>query len=258
MGIITLTTDLGEVDYYVGSVKGKILSDCPDTTLVDLVHQVPRFNILHAAFVLRNAYPSFPEGTIHLIGVESTEPTQSRVLVALYRKQYFIAFDNGVLSLGLGGTPDEAVVLDRSQLASQTFILRDLMVPAACALVKGSDMNELGRPVQSIEQRQLQEPVLVDESIRGNVIYIDHYGNAITNISRKLFTDRGQGKPFRFNFKRNETLTRISEHYHEVPEGEKLCIFNAAGYLEIAINKGQANRLMGLQLGDIVQVDFES
>ena len=196
MAIITLTTDLGQIDAYVGSVKGKLLTKCPSATLVDISHQIPRFNIFHAAYVLQNAFPDFPEGTIHVIGVESTEAEDIRAVAIRYQGQYFIGFDNGLLSLVCQGQPDEMVTLDARHLDHQTFLLRDLLAEAACELANGKPLAQLGRPVQALVEAHTQEPVLVDGSIRGNVVYIDHYGNAITNISEQLFRERGEGARF--------------------------------------------------------------
>lgn len=257
MGIITLTTDLGNTDFYQAALKGSLLSLYPDVRLVDVSHTVPPFDIQHAAFVLRNAYPYFPAGTVHLIGIDSVFNDHARFIALRYREHFFVGSDNGVFSLMFEDAPEEIVELNIMQdLRYLHFPLTDIFSKAACHLAQGGPLHEIGVPVEALVDRTLIQPVVDANSLRGSVIYVDSFGNVISNISKDLFDSVQKGRNFTVHFKRNETIDQLSWHYNEVPEGEKLCLFGISNYLEIAINKGTASGLLGLKLGDIIRIEF--
>lgn len=255
MAIITLTTDLGEKDFYTGAVKGQILSSLPQAHVVDITHQVRPFDIFQAAFVLGQAWRSFPAGTVHLVNVESSHPPFDRLLLLVYKGHYFIGYDNGWFSLAIQDNPDSAYHVPLPTLSTYTFLMRDVMVPVACQLLQKTPAAQLGQPVRQIKALQLLEPQASDTSIRGHIMYIDHYGNAITNIHRKLFTEVQQGRKFTIAFRR-EVLQRVHARYDEVSEGDVVAVFNVAGWLELAINKGDAAQLLGLDTSVYLQIDF--
>lgn len=257
MAIITLTTDIGDTDFYLGAVKGKILSKCKDINIIDISNNINPFDIFHAAFVIKNAYPNFPGQTIHLINVENPDRESKRVLLIEADNQYFLGYDNGLFSLIFDDIAIKSYEIISENLSGYTFLLKDVMAEIACDIANGASIESLARPINHIFELQTLKPVISDSSIRGNVVYIDRYGNVMTNISQELFEERIQEKRMNLLFKRNELIQIISSNYNEVPEGEKLCLFNAAGYLEIAINKGKADELFGFSLGDTVQIDFE-
>jgi S-adenosylmethionine hydrolase len=258
MPTITLTSDLGERDHYVAAVKGNLLRQCPDVSIIDISHQVTPFDIFQAAFVLQNAYRHFPGDTIHLVSVESSARGDDKILLLHFDGHYFIGYDNGIFSLIFQDQPEAVYELKRDHVSHPTFLFRDVMVQSAIDLLKGKKPEEVGNKMAQIKQREPLKPVISDHSIRGNIVYFDHYGNAMTNIKEPLYKSIGRQRRFRLHFKRNESLQEVSTHYNSVPEGEKLCLFNTSGYLEIAINKGEARKLFGLNIGDIVQMDFES
>ena len=136
------------------------------------------------------------------------------------------------------------------------FPLADIFVKAACHLAQGGKLNEIGIPVFEIEKKMNLQPVIEKNLIKGAVIYIDSFQNVITNITKEFFNTVQQNRRFMLSFKRNETINHLSWHYNEVPEGEKLCLFGISDHLEIAINKGNASGLLGLNLGDSVIIDF--
>ena len=256
MPIITLTTDLGETDYYAGSVKGALLSQCPGCTVVDISHAINPFDVYHAAYVIGNAWYSFPFGTVHLVHVDHSQVRTQRLLVFEEQGHYFIGPDNGLLSLVFRLQPGRIYAPEGH--TEGAFVLRDYMVPLAAQLLSGHPPEDLGNPVHEPELLQRIEPVTGPQSIRGNVMYLDHYGNALTNISLELMQAISQGRRFTISFKRNESITQLSGSYDEVPEGEKLALINAAGLLEIAINKGNAAQLIGFVKGDRIQIDFNA
>jgi S-adenosylmethionine hydrolase len=256
MSVITLTSDIGETDYYLGAVKGKILSLCPDVRIVDISNHVTPFDIFRAAFILKNAWPDFPQNTIHIVNVKSTDDDTNRILLIEKEGHYFIGFDNGLFSLVFKEMPSIIHEINIEDKPEYTFIMKDIMVALACKIVNGTPLSQLGQSANNIKQLQTLQPVLNDNTLRGNIIYTDRYGNAMTNIKRDYFNQVRNGRGFRINFMKYDNISSISSKYSDVPEGEKVCIFNAAGYLEIAINKGKANELFGLKLGDYIQIEF--
>jgi len=257
MAIITLTTDLGSKDFYQAALKGSILNLLPNVNIVDITHEVPAFNISYAAFVLKNAYTYFPKNTVHLIGIDSVFNENTKYMALRYKDHYFVGADNGIFSLLFDERPDELVELNIMQdLKFLHFPLVDILVKAAVHLAKGGKLKEIGLPADDIEQRMLLHPVIERDIIRGSVIFIDTFNNVITNITKDLFTKVQKNRDFTLYFRKSETITQLSWHYNEVPEGEKLCLFGISNHLEIAINKGKASGLLGLHLNDIVRVEF--
>ena len=259
MAIITLTTDLGYKDFYQAALKGSILSQLPNANIVDISHDISAFNIPQAAFVLRNAFHYFPKGTVHLIGIDSVFNEKTRYLALKYREHFFVGSDNGIFSLIFEEEPSEIVELNIMQdLKYLHFPLSDIFPKAASHLAKGGKLKEIGISVSGVEDRMTLQPVIERDVIRGSVIYIDSFQNIITNITKEIFTRVQVNRDFTLFFKRNESISQLSWHYNEVPEGEKLCLFGISNHLEIAINKGNASGLLGLHLGDIVRIEFQA
>jgi len=258
MSIITLTTDLGDKDIYQAALKGSILRILPTVNMVDITHSVAAFNIQQAAFILKNSFYYFPEETVHLLGIDTVYSDDTKFLAIRYRNHYFVGTDNGIFSLIFDEEPEEIVEIDILQdLKFLHFPLADILAKAACYLADGKALQEIGIPVESIEKKMTLQPAVERNQIRGMVIYIDSFQNVITNITKDFFNRVQEGRRFVLYFKRNETITHLSWHYNEVPEGEKLCLFGISDHLEIAINKGNASGLLGLNLGDSVIIDFQ-
>jgi S-adenosylmethionine hydrolase len=250
MAIITLTTDLGD--------KGSIYKLLPTVNIVDITNNVAAFNVQQAAFVLKNSFYYFPDDTVHLIGIDTVYNTYTRYLAIRYKNHYFVGADNGIFSLMFDGEPDEIVEINIMQdLKFLHFPLADIFVKAACHLANGGTLAQIGLPVSSVENKMNLQPTVDRNLIKGIVIYIDSFQNVITNITKDFFNRVQQGRRFILYFKRNETISHLSWHYNEVPEGEKLCLFGISDHLEIAINKGNASGLLGLNLGDSVIIDFQ-
>ncbi len=257
MAIITLTTDLGYKDFYHAALKGSILSLKPDANIIDITHSISAFNIPQAAFVLKNAFPYFPQGTVHLIGINSVFNQRTKYLAVKYRGHYFVGSDNGLFSLMFDEKPEEIVELNIMQdLKFLHFPLTDIFAKAASHLANTGKMTDIGIAMDELEEKVNLQPVIEKNVIKGSVIYIDSFQNVITNISKDLFSTIQKGRDFILYFRKNESISQLSWHYNEVPEGEKLCLFGISNYLEIAINKGNASGLLGLHLGDIVRVEF--
>lgn len=257
MAIITLTTDLGHKDFYLAVLKGSIYTQLPDVQVVDISHEVADYNIAQAAFIVKNSYTYFPKRSVHVIGIDCDYSVSSRYLAMAYDGHYFIAADNGLFSLLLDGQPTKMVEIDiRGDGRSQHFPLKDIMARAACHLANGGLLDSLGRQTSKMEEKKLLQPVKEPALLKGSVIYIDAYQNAITNITLLMFNEIKADRRFQIRFRRSESINRISLHYNDVPEGEKLCLFGISNHLEIAINKGKAASLLGLRLNEVVAIDF--
>jgi len=258
MGVITLTTDLGYRDFYQAALKGSIITLLPKVRLVDITHEIPSFDIQNAAFVLQNAYHYFPKGTVHIIGIDTVFQKDCRYLAMKYNNHYFVGADNGIFSIILGGNKaDHLIEIELTQdLRFLHFPLADVLAKAACHIAKGEDISALGSPIDSPLQKVTLQPIIENNIIKGHVSYIDSFGNVISNISKELFNKVQKGREFVLHFKRNETIDRMSWHYNEVSEGEKLCLFGISNYLEIAINKGNASTLLGLHPDETIIIEF--
>lgn len=260
MGIITLTTDLGHRDFYQAALKGSILTLLPEVRLIDISHEIPSFNIQHAAFIIQNAYHYFPKNTVHLIGIDTVFQEGCRYIAMQYNGHYFVGADNGIFSIILGeNKPDQLVEIEIMQdLRFLHFPLADILVKAACHIANDLPITDLGSSIESSLQKVTLSPIVESNSIKGHVAYIDSFGNVISNISKDLFNEVQKGRNFVLQFKRNETIDKMSWHYNEVAEGEKLCLFGISNYLEIAINKGNASQLLGLYQDEMVMIEFKS
>jgi hypothetical protein len=257
MGIITLISDWGLNDYYAAAVKGMIIKSLPEARIVEISHQIKPFDIEQAAYILKNAYHSFPKGTIHVIGVNTEESLNNPHAVALYQGHYFIGTDNGVFSLIFDEPPEKLIILDILQDSEQfTFSGRDRFAKAAVHLAKGGDIEELGAEKAEMEQKILFEPVVNHDTIRGIVAHIDTYQNLITNIPRKLFNEKTKGRKFKISL-RTATVSKIHESYGDVPNGEVVALFSSNGMLEIALNKSKASTLLGIKRKSPVIIELE-
>ena len=258
MAIITLTTDLGDRDIYQAALKGSIYKLLPAVNIVDITNNVAAYNTQQAAFVLKNSYHYFPQGTVHLIGIDTVYNDDTKYLALKHDNHFFVGADNGIFSLMFDTVPEEIYEISiRQDLKFLHFPVADIFVKAACHLAAGGAMKDIGLPVYEIDKKMNLQPVIEKNLIKGIVIYIDSFQNVITNITKDFFNTVQQGRRFVLSFKRNETISQLSWFYNEVPEGEKLCLFGISEHLEIAINKGNASGLLGLSLGDSVIIDFQ-
>ena len=258
MGVITLTTDLGHQDFYQAALKGSIISLLPDVRLVDITHEIPSFSMQHAAIVLKNAYHYFPKGTVHIIGIDTLFQEDTRYVAMKYDGHFFVGADNGIFSILLNDQhPEELIEIELIQdLRYVHFPLADVLTKAACHIVQGKSLSRLGPTLDKPLEKHILQPVYTETYIKGHVAYVDTFGNIISNISKELFNKVQKGRPFTLYFKRNETINKLSWHYSEVPEGEKLCLFGISNSLEIAINKGNASQLLGLYQYETIRVEF--
>lgn len=255
MAIITLTTDWGLKDHYVASVKGVILSQCPDALIIDISHLVPSFNIAQAAFILKNCFRDFPSGTIHVVGVDNELEPASQSILIQSENYYFITQDVGIFSMISEQKPEKIFELQNN--SNTTFPAKDILIKAACNLANGISPYDLGKEKSSIVERTMLRTAVDDSVIRGSVIYIDSHYNIITNISQELFEALRKNRSYTVFIKGGEyNVNQISQSYNDVPEGEMLALFNSMGLMEIAINKDKASTLLGFRISDTIRVEF--
>lgn len=254
MRVVTFTTDFGLSDYYAGAVKGAILRQAGTVQLVDISHNIRQNDLLQGAFVLRNAYREFPEGSIHLLSVGNYH-SEHKTFLALERGgHFFIGPNNGIFSLLFEELPGP--VYELGPVRPGTFHFKELFAQAVQKLVEGQALEQLGPVCDTVERRLALQPVTGHAEIRATVQYIDHYDNVVLNVHQTLFEQVGQERPFALYFKRMEPITRLSESYYDVQVGEPLCLFNSAGFLEIAVNMGRAATLLGMRIDDGIQIRF--
>jgi len=248
MPLLTLTSDIGQQDYLVGAVKGQLLQVNANFTLVDISHRLAPFNISQAAYVCRNAIKNFPPFTFHLVLVNLFEQKPEQMLLSYHKQQYILCADNGLLSMILEEDPEMVIGLPLDKTAiKNTLYCVEVMGRAIQQLSSGTRLTDIGNPDCQYMKRTPLRPLLGENWLEGQILFIDHFENVVVNITHEQFEAQRKGRSFNIIFKRDEVISAISETYANVKEGEKLALFNAAGYLEIAINKGNAAGLFGLQ-----------
>ncbi|MEM9990723.1 MAG: SAM-dependent chlorinase/fluorinase [Bacteroidota bacterium] len=252
--IVTLTTDFGLQDYYVAILKGAILSRLPTAQLLDITHQIPQHDIVKAAFIVKNAYQSFPSNTLHIISVNTQYRKESSFLLIQQAGHFFLMPDNGISTLLFEDLPQPIIRFSTHELGTSSP--NQLYAKVVQHIATEQPIASLGTITSTVEQRITLQAVISPAQIRGSVIHIDNYENVIVNINRNLFDKVGEGRDFRLYFKRHDPIVKLSTHYQDVPVGEELCLFNASNYLEIAINMGRAASLLGLKIDDTIQIDF--
>ncbi|MBT8394939.1 MAG: SAM-dependent chlorinase/fluorinase [Bacteroidia bacterium] len=275
MAIITLTTDFGEKDHFAGATKGAIYSELPDVKIVDISHSIAPFNVPEAAYIIFNAYKNFPKGTIHVIGIDSELNKENKHIAVKLDDHYFICANNGIMSMICAEiAPEKIVEINIHDKIESSFAVLDVFVKVACHIARGGTLEVIGKVIEEIKPiKDLVPFVNVDKTqIIGNIIYIDNYGNVVTNIKKRFFESVQKGRPFEVSA-RNYKFSTIHSKYSDIinfdiekskrhDEGRKMVVFNSSNYLEIALYKsnsasvGSASTLLGLGLRDTITVNF--
>ena len=250
--IITLTTDFGLHDHFVAAMKGIILGIAPRATLVDITHDVPAFGIAEGAFVLGQAYRSFPRKTVHVIVVDPGVGTARRPILAEAAGQFFLAPDNGVLSMVYqdGKHRVRAITNRRYWLSdvSHTFHGRDIFAPCAAHLARGATAASFGKPVNDYVQLAAMQPERQSRSAwTGTVLHTDRFGNLITSFHIRDF-DSVRSRPFEITVGLRRVV-HLAATFAEGEPGEPVAIVGSSGYIEIAVNHGSAAKLLGCGAG---------
>jgi len=276
MSIITLTTDFGLKDHFAGIFKGKIYSLLPETNIVDLSHSIDKFNVLEASYLLSVSYSHFPKGTVHIVAVDASRNADTTHIAMLFDGHYFIGADNGIFG-GLVNkrNPDKIVQITIHDRLIDGSSDLDVFATVGTHLAKGGEMTVIGSPVTEIKKRNMLVPILDQNlnSIRGHVVYIDDFGNCVTNISKTYIEEVARGRQYSVRFS-VYTIKRVKHNYADFKNnksadlnamaGNEIALFNQEGFLEIAVYRSNPNRsgsahtLLGLKMQDVVIVEFES
>ena len=275
MAIITLTTDYGNKDYSVSSLKAKLISNIDNIRIVDISHDISPFNLSEAGYVLEGAFRDFPKGTIHILSVDSELTPENRHIAIMYEGSFFIGADNGVFSLIFRDKkPDQIVEINIHSNYNNNISADELFVKVASHIKRSGPLNVVGTEIENIKEITNLRPVINKEinQILGSVIYIDNYGNVVTNITEKLFKEISKTRPFVINA-RNVKFSKIYKSYSDAidfslekkdreEDGKKIAIFNNLGYLQLCIYRsnpqtvGSASTLFGPNYRDVVSVQF--
>lgn len=255
MQIVSLTTDFGIRDYYVAELKASILSKARDIQFVDVSHHIQPYDIVEAAHFVGNVYPSFPENSIHIIAVDIYYQKEIKYCIMHHQGHYFVAPDNGVLSLLF----PELEALDVYEVD-----IRDLAHSSTASVYAhivgfihhNLPIDEIGSKMTSVNRKLQIQPVVTSSQIRATIMHVDHYENVIVNVKKEQFDKVGKHRNFQLYYKQNEPIDIMSRRYSDVPVGDVLCRFNSAGYLEIAINMGKASSMLNLYKNETIQINF--
>ncbi|GAA5021773.1 hypothetical protein GCM10011506_02200 [Marivirga lumbricoides] len=256
MPLITFLSDFGWHDHYVASVKTKILAENPETQIIDITHNIKKFDIIHGAQVLKAVYRDFPEGTIHLTAINLRQSAKEAMIAIKLNNQYILGGNNGMLGLLDEKAPQEIIKITENEPGSN-FPAKDVLAVAASQIASNKSFQDLGTPMDESEfVRYLPQRVKATrEIIQGHVIHVDDYGNLITNIGKTDYDILSKGKSIQVKF-RNYVLSKVQQYYHETTGGEAFALFNDQNVLEIGIKEGNASELLGMEYGSMVSVRF--
>ena len=275
MAIITLTTDFGYKDHFVAAIKGSILKEMQNITIVDISHSISPLDIKECAYILKNTYSYFPKETIHIIGMDSESSIENEHIIAQIDGHFFIGANNGVISLIAKELNVESIAqISLPNTEINAFPVLNVFVKVACHLARGGKLGVVSTPFNKLKDVKELKPRITNDgnTIIGNVIYIDNYGNAVTNISKSLFEAYKNGRDFEI-IARRQKIKKIYNSYngiidYELPHlqrkgpSDALAIFNAAKFIEIAIYRsdlnsvGGASTLLGLTKDALITINF--
>ncbi len=272
MSIITLTTDFGIKDFNVSIFKGLLNIELDSPKIIDISHEISPFNIIEGAYVIKNAYKNFPRGSVHIIDIDSEKNPEQTHLVVEMDEHFFICADNGITSLILNNIkPSKIIEININNNTPLSSI--ETFVKAASHIYRGGHLNLIGTEIFNIKELiDLKAVVKSKNELLCNVIYIDNYGNVITNITKSFFDNFSMSRSFTINA-RNIKFNKIYNSYSDAinfdkekkyreEDGKKIALFNSSGFLELSIYKsnpktsGGANTLFGLNYGDTISIVF--
>ena len=256
MALITFLSDFGNTDHYVAAVKAGILKVNSGLQIIDISHDIEPSNLAQASYVLKGVFRDFPDGTVHLMGVNSSNTPEDTYLALKIEEHLFVGNDNGFW--GLISDEEAAIVVDINSInpVSSPFPAKDILAPAAAKLASNTAIQDLGKPVDSYNRMLTRRSKATKQQISGHVIHVDHFGNLITNVQQTDFDILSKGKKYRIKFGR-ETMLGINNGYQTVDNGDCFVLFNSLGLLEIGINNGNASQLLGLDYDSPVIISFD-
>lgn len=265
MNLITLTSDYGIADHDVAAFKGHLFSEVPGAQVIDISHEVAPYNIMEAAYLVRRTYKRFPKGSIHLILVDAHQEADKHFMVLELDGQYFVAADNGVLSLIAPDTNAIKLIAVDFRNTNETLDPEDAIIRIARHLSSGGKPEVLGQPARDFVHKSVSKPSLKPDGsgIIAHVIHIDTFGNLVTNVTRQWLSENAKNVKLAI-FVRNKRITQIVDSYYEGPsDGNLMGVFNRDDILEIAAQKpsgkfvNSAYSLLGLEVNSNIFIEFE-
>ena len=269
MSIISITSDYGNKDSTKGFLKGLLYSQLENPIIVDISHEVSPFNIIEASYIIKNSYKSFPRGSIHIVDVDADKTPEQEHIVVIFDEHYFVTANNGILSLiSEELRPNKVIAIT---FEGNKF---DVFSKVASHIHRGGNINLVGNEINKIKElKDLKIRIKSENQILGNVIYVDNYGNIVTNISKNFFEEHRKERNYSINARSiifdniynsyTEAINFDKEKIYREEEGKKIAIFNNAGYLELGVYKsnpstiGSAQTLFGLNYGDTISIIFK-
>ncbi|MEA2089488.1 MAG: SAM-dependent chlorinase/fluorinase, partial [Thermoproteota archaeon] len=259
--IITLLSDFGLKDPYVAEMKAVILSICPEAHIVDISHEIEKFNVRMGAFVLASASPYFPKDAVHMAVVDPGVGTKRRSIIVETTRDCFVGPDNGLLTLAAyrHGIHHIYTITNPKYMlpqVSKTFHGRDIFAPAAAYLAKGCAPSEFGPEIRDYIFPKFAKPYEKENKLQGEVLHVDGFGNIITNISRKDLENKKihEGEKLQVNLKRRSLTLKFCSAYGEEKPKKPLAVIGSSGFMEISVNQGNAAEFFKIRVGDNVSI----
>lgn len=254
MPIITITTDFGISDPYLAQLKGIIYSSCPNATVVEVSTQIKPYDILQASFFISHIENYYQEGTIHISTVNNKGEKKVPYIIAVKNNQYFIVPDNGTIFIL---TQDQEEIDIYTLENDNNLSSKQYLKEAIRMLGLGLHPNQFAIQKKEVRKSMLPAPITHPNFIRGSIIHIDRFQNAILNVSRKLVDKFAKGRKVLVRFSNFQPIYGIKENYYDAPQGELIARYNSHNFVELAINMGRAAQLFGLEKGQLIELVFE-
>jgi len=258
LAVVTLISDRRGDDFFLGRLKGQLLSACNNINIVDLAHNIGHHSVSKAAFILKYSFKNFPDNTVHLIGIDGECSENKKHLIAKVNNQYFITADNGLFSLAFElGEIQEIIKIEKCEQKIPKIPALFNFGKIACEIINGKDISKFGKRAKGVKRLMPFNPTFGKDYILGHIVYIDSYQNAVTDISFELFSKISKGRKFVITpgipkYK----ITKIHNSYHDVKIGELVAIFDSLGLLEIAMNKGNISELLSYNFETQIRIEF--
>ncbi|MFN4082273.1 MAG: S-adenosyl-l-methionine hydroxide adenosyltransferase family protein [Bacteroidia bacterium] len=254
MHFITLTSDYGFSSTYASALKGAIYQSISQVQVIDINNNIQPFNIIQAAFVLKNNWFYFPEKTIHFICVDTNIGSNNNVLIAKKNNHYFIGVDNGIFSL-MFDEYDEIYKINTNNETRNLFVELELFIPAAGNIFNNVALDKMYEKSTIANKKQNQMPIINNNVLSGSVMFIDGYGNALTNINKDLFYNFVNNSEFKIFYRPRYTINEIRNGYFFKENGEEIALFNSNNLLQFSVNQGSASQLLGLKFGSPILIE---
>ncbi len=247
MPIVTLSTDIGQTDFIVGAIKGQLIQAVSTANIIDISHQLSSQNYIQAAYICSNSFKHYPVATFHIVIINLFDSMPACLLVAKHNGHFIACPNNGILTMITGTKPDNIISINIDQkkflgVLEYTQVIAD----AFFRLSKGDSFELIGQKITEIEEKYPLRSTVGSDWIDSQIIFIDNFENVVVNLTYHEFEEHRKGRNFKIIFTRNEDILKLSKNYASVEPGEILAWFNSAGYLEIAVNKGNLAGLFGL------------